>query len=164
MRGLFLRSAGLVHLLQMRRVFLPGARTGDLSRALSWRRGTARTHRSRIEAGFEIRLWLGSLNHQRGAAHRSPRGERNHDESLETGRSHPGFSARPAADLAPRHDRVRCFRGTVSRAAWRLHQAFKFEFLTHADRLAGQIEWEQIAAWLTTQETGEENEAASGGI
>jgi hypothetical protein len=41
-----------------------------------------------------------------------------------------------------------CFDGEVSRHAWKLHQDFKFEFLTTADKDEGEVEWDLIETWL----------------
>jgi hypothetical protein len=54
-------------------------------------------------------------------------------------------------------DLVECFDGNVSRAAWSLHQPFKFAFLAGADRQQGRIGWNKIRAWLD-ENRDEENE------
>jgi len=41
-----------------------------------------------------------------------------------------------------------CFDGKVSHQAWKLHQDFKFEFLTTVDRDEGEVEWDLIETWL----------------
>jgi hypothetical protein len=41
-----------------------------------------------------------------------------------------------------------CFDGKVSHQAWKLHQDFKFEFLTTADKNEGEVEWDLIETWI----------------
>jgi len=41
-----------------------------------------------------------------------------------------------------------CFDGKVSHQAWKLHQDFKFEFLTAVDRNEGEVEWDLIKTWI----------------
>jgi hypothetical protein len=36
----------------------------------------------------------------------------------------------------------------VSHQAWKLHQDFKFEFLTTADKNEGEVEWDLIETWI----------------
>lgn len=74
-----------------------------------------------------------------------------------------GYSGSGPADLAlnamailfpmsgEEGDPVKCFDGNVSASAWRHHQAFKFQFLSGADKGEGRIEWKEIAEWLAEQ-------------
>ena len=51
---------------------------------------------------------------------------------------------------------VKCFRGTASNAAWRLHQPFKDEFVAKLLRKGGVIRGDVIRQWIAEQPQGDE--------
>src|SRR5262245_26708473 len=96
---------------------------------------------TRDEQGFHT-------NVRQRVMHHSPSGF----EAGYAGSGPADFALNICAVLFPaergREDNEQCFHGQVSRAAWGLHQKFKFRFLAGADKDEGVISHDQIRDFL----------------